>query len=150
MGLVACLFRPSAPPGQCSKTAYRICYGNSLYNPVLAHKVVRCLELIALEALLLPLPFSVTGHLVAFWRRLPGGRTLCLRLFLCGIYLLIQMEFILWDLSLLLVNALGNLHLFLICSGGGGGLSWCVFLSNFLTVLILWYGNLPDTSRILL
>ena len=98
IGLVACLFRLSAPPGLCLKMAYRICYGNSLYNLVLAHKVVRCLELVALEALLLPLPFSVTGHFVAFWRRLLGGRTLYLRLFICGIYLFIQIEFTLWDL----------------------------------------------------
>ena len=144
IGLGACLFRPGAPLGQCLKTAYRICYGNSLYNLVPAHKVVRCLELIALGALLLLMPFSVTGRLVAFWRLLPGARTLCLRRFICGIPLFIQMEFILWDRSLLRVNVLGNFHLFLICSGGRGGLFWCVFpLVTFLTVLILWYGTCP-------
>ena len=88
---------------------------------MLAHKVVRFLEHIALEALLLPLPFPITGLFGAFWRRPLGDRTLDLHLFICGIYLLIQMEFTLWDHSLLLVNALGNLHLFLICSEGGGG-----------------------------
>ena len=143
IGLVACLFRLSAPPGLCLKMAYHICYGNSLYNLVLAHKGVRCLELIALEALLLHLPFSVTGHFVAFWRRLLGGQTLYLRLFICGIYLLIQMQFTLWDLSLLLVNALGNLHLFLICSRGGGSVILVFSLVTYLAVLLLWYGTCP-------
>ena len=40
-----------------------------LFNLVLAHKVVKFLERIALEALLHPLPFSVTGLFGAFWRR---------------------------------------------------------------------------------
>ena len=41
--------------------------------------------------------------------------------FICGIYLLIQIGFTLSVRSLLLVNALVNPHLFLTCSGGGGG-----------------------------
>ena len=54
---------------------------------------VKFLELIALEALLRPLPFSVTGLFGAFWRRPLGVRTQFLHLFICEIYLLIQMEF---------------------------------------------------------
>ena len=52
-----------------------------MFNLVLAHKVVKFLERIALEALLRPLPFSVTGLFGAFWRRPLGGRTRFLHLF---------------------------------------------------------------------
>ena len=91
--LAVCLSRRSAPPGRCLRTVYLICYGKKLFNLVLAHKVVKFLERIALEALLRPLPFSVTGLFGAFWRRPLGGRTRFLHLFICGIYLSIQMEF---------------------------------------------------------
>ena len=82
-----------APPGRCLRTEYLICYGKSLFNRVLAYKVDKFLERIALEALLRHLPFSVTGLFGAFWRRRRGVRTRFLLLFICGIYLLIQMEF---------------------------------------------------------
>ena len=97
------------------------------------------LERIALEALLSHLPFSVTGLFGAFWRRPLGVRTQFLHLFICGIYLFIQMEFTLWVLSLLLVNALVNSHRF-VTSGGGGGVRSCllgVFSSvTHLTILV--------------
>ena len=48
---------------------------------------------IALAALLHHLPFSVTGLFGAFWRRRRGVRTRFLQLFICGIFLLLQMEF---------------------------------------------------------
>ena len=54
---------------------------------MLAHKVVKFLERIALEALLRPLPFSVTGLFGAFWRRPRGGRTRFLHLFFLFFYL---------------------------------------------------------------
>ena len=41
--------------------------------------------------------------------------------FFAGFYPFLQMEFILWVHLLLLVNALGNSHFYLTCSGGGGG-----------------------------
>ena len=44
-----------------------------------------------------------------------------LHLFICGVYPFLQIEFTLSVHLLLLVNALGNSHLFLTCSGGGGG-----------------------------
>ena len=48
---------------------------------MLAHKVVKFIERMALESVLRPLPFSVTGLFGAFWRRPLGGRTLLLHLF---------------------------------------------------------------------
>ena len=51
-----------------------------MFNLVLAHKVVKFLERIALEASLRPPPFSVTGLFGAFWRPL-GGRTWFLHFF---------------------------------------------------------------------
>ena len=49
---------------------------------MLAQKVVKFLEHIVLEALLRPLPFSVTGLFGAFWRRRLGGQTRFLHLYL--------------------------------------------------------------------
>ena len=109
------------PPGPCLRTTFLICYVHSLFNRVLAHGVDRFLERLALEALLHRLPFSVTGLFGALWRWRRDVRTRFLHLFICGVYPLLQMEFTLWVQLLLLVNALGNSHLFLTCSGGGGG-----------------------------
>ena len=50
---------------------------------MLAYKVDKFLEHIALEALLHHLPFSVTGLFGAFWRRRRGVRTRFLLLFNC-------------------------------------------------------------------
>ena len=108
------------PLGRCPKTGFLFCYVKLLFNQVLAPEADGFLEHIALEALLRHLPFSVIGLFGAFWRRRRGGRTRFLRHFICGIYPSLLMEFILWVHLLLLVSALGNSHLFLTCSGGGG------------------------------
>ena len=119
--LAVCLYRLNAPPGLCLRTAFLICYVHSLFNRVLAHGVDRFLERLALETLLHRLPFSVTGLFGALWRWRRDVRTRFLHLFIFGVYPLLQMEFTLSVHLLLLVNALGNSHLFLTCSGGGGG-----------------------------
>ena len=88
---------------------------------MLAHGVDRFLERLVLKALLHRLPFSVTGLFGELWRWCRDVRTLFLHLFICGVYPFLQIEFTLSVHLLLLVNALGNSHLFLTCSGGGGG-----------------------------
>ena len=118
--LAVCLCLLDVPPGRCPKTGFLLCYVKLLFNQVLAPEADGFLEHIALEALLRHLPFSVIGLFGAFWRRCRGGRTRFLRHFICGIYPSLLMEFILWVHLLLLVSALGNSHLFLTCSGGGG------------------------------
>ena len=101
----------------------------------------RFLERLALEALLHRLPFSVTGLFRALWRWRRDMRTQFLHLFICGVYPLLQMEFTLSVHLLLLVNALGNSHLFLTCSGGGGGVILVCFpqqLAWQLFSLVVW------------
>ena len=108
---------------------------------MLAHGVDRFLERLALEALLHRLPFSVTGLFGELWRWCRDVRTRFLHLFICGVYPFLQIEFTLSVLLLLLVNALGNSHLFLTCSGGGGGVILVCFpqqLASQLFSLVVW------------
>ena len=110
---------------------------------MLAHGVDRFLERLALKALLHRLPFSVTGLFGELWRWCRDVRTRFLHLFICGVYPFLQIEFTLLVHLLLLVNALGNSHLFLTCSGGGGGVILVCFSSTTCLTVVFSCGMAP-------
>ena len=136
------MYRLNAPPGLCLRTKFFICYVHSLFNRVLAHGVDRFLERLALEALLHRLPFSVTVSS----ERSGGGVVTCEH----GFYIFLFAVFILsfrWSSLFRSIcccwwNALGNSHLFLTCSGGGGDVILMCFLNNLPdSCFLLWYGS---------
>ena len=81
-------------------------------------------------------PFTVTGRSPRFWSRPLGPPVRYLRPFTYAIFNTSSMASCLWVRLWLRVLRSGNPHLFLICSGGGGGptWSWSLLLRGFVTV----------------
>ena len=79
--------------------------------------------------------FTVTGRSPRFWSRPLGPPVLCLRPFTYVIFNTSSMAYCLWVRLWLRALGSGNPHLFLTCSGGGGGptRSWSLLLRGFFT-----------------
>ena len=111
---------PRCPSRAMSKNGISFYYRRSLCSLVPVLRMWRLQEPIVSVALPLPQLFSATGPCVASLRQPLGALILYLHHFICVIYNLCFREFALWARLSLLVNASGSLHLFLICSRGGG------------------------------
>ena len=72
--------------------------------------------------------FTATGWSPQFWSLPPGAPVRCLLPFICATFNTSTMVSCLWVRLLLQARGSGSPHLFLTCSGGGGGPTWSLSL----------------------